>query len=95
MRWIIYIVGLCIVIDFLLIQYNVRHKADVFAPGIYIVLSLLVLLYTILSVVVIDKKSLFAKRTLLSIFILSPCFIYIFIHVLVMLAHVFSWIISE
>jgi hypothetical protein len=75
-----------------MIRYNIGQKADVFAPGFYVLILLAFLLYTIFAVVLIEKKSLFDKSALLSLFILSPCFIYLVIHLIAIIVNVCSWI---
>lgn len=90
MKWIIYVVCTCAVVDLALLMYSIDRKVDVFAPGIYVLGLSLLITYTILIVLLIEKKDWFETRILLSIFLLLPCLIYLFIHLLILFLNLIS-----
>ena len=92
MKWIVYLVLFCAITDIVIIEYNINKKNDVFMPGFYVVLLLLVVIYSILAVRFIRKKKMMEKRIVFSIMILLPSLIFLFIHVLILFANIFVWI---
>jgi len=90
MKWVIYLVSGCAVADFFILNHSINNEIDVFAPGLYIVLLLLLIIYTVSFTLLIEKKELMNRRAFLSVLILIPCFIYLFIHVFLVL----FWIIN-
>jgi hypothetical protein len=80
MRWIIYSVIGFALIDILILNYRINNKADVFAPGLYVILLGFLILYTFFFVSLIENKGYMVKYTFLSVLILMPCFIYLIIH---------------
>lgn len=90
MKWIIYIVCACAVFDVALLKYNIENKVDVFAPGIYVLGLIFLIIYTVLIVLLIKKKDWFETRTLLPIFLLLPSLIYLVVHLLILFLNLIS-----
>lgn len=87
MRWIIYLVCTCAVIDLIILKNNIDNKVDVFAPGIYVFVLIFIVFYTIFFVLLIERREMFDRKLLLSIFILSPCLLYLIAHIFIVFAN--------
>jgi hypothetical protein len=92
MKWVIYSVCGFAVVDLIILQYNINTNVDVFTPGIYVVLLLFLILYTVLCVLIIDKRELMDKYPFRSLFILMPCFLYLLIHIMLSFWWINNWL---
>jgi hypothetical protein len=79
-------------IDLVLIEYNIRNKVDVFMPGLLFMAILIFDIYTIVIQLIIKRKNMLENNLMLSFLFLSPCVIFLFVHLIIGLSYVFVWL---
>ena len=87
MKWINYALVTCAIFD--IVAYSL-DKSDTSFKGLIIIVLLFLTIYAIVSIWIVEKRRLMDRRPFLSVLILMPCFIYLFIHVFLVL----WWIIN-
>lgn len=91
MKWILSLVILCVVIDFIVLYNSVKNSVDVFTPGLYVVLLFFVTIYAFAATYFIKKYSWVDERPVLSFFILFPCIVYLLIHLIALVVNIASY----
>ncbi|NML42102.1 hypothetical protein HHL17_33255 [Chitinophaga sp. G-6-1-13] len=88
MKKIPYLVLLCAIVDLVMLNNSIRHNIDVFAPGIFVLLVVLLTIYTFGITFLINRYNLMDRIPVLSYLLLAPGVLYLVAHVLILVLNI-------
>jgi hypothetical protein len=94
MNWFIKSVIACNLFDLGILIYRITMGVDIFMPKLYVLLVILLFIYSLTIYKIINKTNLLKRNLFISIILLFPSIIYLFIHVIIFIAHILDALIS-